>query len=342
MCNRKGFTLIELLVVIAVISTLIGLLLPAVQGAREAAARIKCASNLKQLGLAMYQYELINGRLPPTRTGYASQTWAVSLMPYLEQDNLYRTWDLGATYYEQAAIARLSTVPVYFCPSRRAPGGSVSVSNDVPSWLSMAVTNVPGALGDYAILIDRSGSDTGRHESPQVEAAFVPPPDPDSSNLNSGGLILPVSRPGSGGRVYTINLVFGSIAPSSTDPLDQIESVGVFQRATGAAFASLTRGLSQTPLVGEKHVPSGKEGVGAWDCSIYNGDYFQCSTRTMGRYLPLTTDPQDAGWKFGSRHRMVVSFCFADGHVQALSVTTDPRTLELLAVPNDTEVLPDY
>jgi prepilin-type N-terminal cleavage/methylation domain-containing protein/prepilin-type processing-associated H-X9-DG protein len=353
---RTGFTLIELLVVIAIISVLVGLLLPAVQGAREAASRVSCANNLKQIGLAMHLYEGGNGRLPPTRTGYASSTWAVSIMPYVEQDNLYRTWDLEATYYEQAAVARVSTVPIFFCPSRRTAAGSVSVAGDTPSWLAGVpnISNVPGALGDYAVLIDRSGTDTGLHESPEVVAEFTPPPDPADS-IGGGGLsqklpplFMVPGLHGDGNVRYLPSLAWGygvysyGIEGPPPDPLDRIDSYGVFQRATGTPYASLGRGLSQTPIVGEKQVPLGKEGHGLWDCSTYNGNYFQCSTRTMGRHIPLTTDPRDTGWKFGSRHRTVVQFCFADGHVRGLSVSTDPRTLELLAVPNDSEVVPEY
>jgi hypothetical protein len=117
---------------------------------------------------------------------------------------------------------------------------------------------------------------------------------------------------------------------------------GPFQLGTGYRFADITDGLSNTLLVGEKHVAQGKEGIGWSDCSTYNGNFAKCSTRAASRGFPLTTNPHDTGWKFGSRHTGIVMFCFADGRVQRLSERIDPDTLELLGMRNDGQVIPDY
>jgi prepilin-type N-terminal cleavage/methylation domain-containing protein len=288
MSSRRAFTLIELLVVIAIISILIGMLLPAVQKAREAAFRMSCSNNLKQIGLAMHMYHNDQERLPPSRLGYGSATWAVLIMPYLEQDNLYRQWNLSATYFQQNDTARLTPVKGYFCPSRRgaAEAAAGSISGDITLVPGGPQVNVPGALGDYAVVVDRSGLDEVTASSPSLH--------------------------------------------------------GAFQMGIGVSFGGFIDGLSNTLMVGEKHIPVGKNGVGWWDCSTYDGGYEPCWARAAARSYPLTTNPQDPGWKFGSRHTGVVMFCFGDGGVRALPETIDPYTLELLGMRDDGLVIPPY
>jgi prepilin-type N-terminal cleavage/methylation domain-containing protein len=117
-----AFTLIELLVVIAIIGVLIGLLLPAVQKVREAAARAKCQNNMKQLGLAFHNYESATGGFPPAYTlslkPLNSVCWGVKILPYIEQDNLYKQYDLSQPFFmpvNQAVITQ--PIPIMMCPS---------------------------------------------------------------------------------------------------------------------------------------------------------------------------------------------------------------------------------
>jgi prepilin-type N-terminal cleavage/methylation domain-containing protein/prepilin-type processing-associated H-X9-DG protein len=125
--NRRGFTLIELLVVIAIIAILIGLLLPAVQKVREAASRMKCSNNLKQLGLAMHSYHDGRGVFPRNYTQVGGNAWeALSanyhLLPYVEQSNLYAQGQSNLTNWGWTYGTLMNTqLSVFQCPS--APGG---------------------------------------------------------------------------------------------------------------------------------------------------------------------------------------------------------------------------
>ncbi|MBY0228458.1 MAG: DUF1559 domain-containing protein, partial [Gemmataceae bacterium] len=149
MNRRPAFTLIELLVVLAIVGVLLGLLLGAVQRVREAAARASCQNNLRQLGLAVHGYHDANGFLPPSRIEDAWATWAVLVLPHLEQEVAFKAWDLSRRYHEQPDAARLVRVPAFYCPSRRSPNGPSQANADIRKFTPV-FPHVPGELSDYA------------------------------------------------------------------------------------------------------------------------------------------------------------------------------------------------
>jgi prepilin-type N-terminal cleavage/methylation domain-containing protein/prepilin-type processing-associated H-X9-DG protein len=166
--RQRGFTLIELLVVIAIIAVLIGLLLPAVQKVREAAARAKCQNNLKQIALACHNYESSNGRLPPGSGDVASGSTSspsilAIVLPYMEQASIYTLFNLNADVNLDATnfLARTQEVGSYLCPADSQDGYRVQPGN-IPTGLSNANSGRSNYLGNIGTTADQYSTDLNR------------------------------------------------------------------------------------------------------------------------------------------------------------------------------------
>ena len=312
LARQAAFTLIELLVVIAIIAVLIGLLLPAVQKVREAANRIQCANNLKQLGIAIQSYHSTYRKLPPSRIiADGGLSWAVLLLPQLDQDNFYSRWKLDRYYYDgaHAPESRQLQSKFYYCPSRRSPP-QLSAGTGV-DWRYNG--GGPGSLGDYACVAGDNTTNAARGWGPYNEL-----------NAN-GSIILAKSRNTSGG--------------AGNPPI-------VVEWVSQTNFHSIKDGLSNTLFLGEKHVRESNFGLlSDGDTCIYNGDQPHTVSRVAGLRYPLAQKPTDSFPEilhFGSYHSGVCQFVLGDGGVRSLSTTLNPNVLRLLAVRNDGEVVPSF
>jgi len=171
----KGFTLVELLVVIAIIGVLVALLLPAVQAAREAARRTQCGNNLKQIGLALHNYEDVNKSLPvgatgPSPKGGYGTAWWVAILPYLEQNNLYEKFDhigvnsphtglvYNGTNVDNGKLLAGKMIPAMICPSSPLPKWALegSIPDTSLGIVSPTYTAIGGAT-DHPSTVNSDG-----------------------------------------------------------------------------------------------------------------------------------------------------------------------------------------
>jgi prepilin-type N-terminal cleavage/methylation domain-containing protein/prepilin-type processing-associated H-X9-DG protein len=323
--NRGGFTLVELLVVIAIIGILVALLLPAVQAAREAARRTQCTNNVKQIGLAMLNFESAKKVFPTGGThrwpdiqkyltggqpnGPESQGlgWAFQILPYLEEQAVY---DIKSTAQIQGVAIKM-----YNCPSRRGP---TQYQDDPFAWLTDYAAAQPGATykdpGEYY----------GRSDCGDYGCV-----DDLKPNMQFWGVIV------------RTNLTDPLVIPGRpTPPPSRLAGL-----PGPVAVKRITDGTSKTFVVSEKRLHPEFYLQGHWDDDRGWSDGWDPDTMRSTMF-PLRKDGDDSelddrwyGYCFGSAHSSGVNAVFADGAVHHISYDIDYVTFNRLGHRADGEVV---